>query len=146
MPKFSQSKPDAATASAKPVVNTQSGGKVGVAKAAPFNDDPSSQEWLQGQVDRLVGEIQRSLEEPFTPWLLDALWSIPLEEQHLVLLGAAGTQPTVLEGRAERAKRIWKLMEDEVRVRGGFSTKSRDHPVDPSKKSGPKAGPGVKPV
>merc|ERR1711972_701601 len=110
--------------------------------------DPSSEEWLQSQVDQLMGEIQRACQEPFTPWLLDSLWSLPLDEQQLVLLGATGMQTSKTQTRAERSKRLWQAIEDEVRARGGFSNKSRQRPVAPggeSQKAPPKAN-GSRPV
>merc|ERR1719291_1344342 len=45
----------------------------------------------QGQVDRLVGEVQRLAQEPFPVGLITALWSLRLEDQLDVLLGASGT-------------------------------------------------------
>merc|ERR1719464_1969719 len=53
--------------------------------------------WLQGQVDQLVGEVQRLARGPFTRELLTMLWNLPLEDQQEVLLGATGTVSTLAE-------------------------------------------------
>lgn len=91
-------------------------------------DDISEPGWLQKQVDRLVGEVQRHADGPFSPSLLKDLWSIPLEDQHELLLGALGSQGALFEKKDETGKRLWQVIEEEVRARGGWST-----PAPPSK-------------
>lgn len=78
--------------------------------------------WLQAQADRLTGEVQRRAGGPFAAELLNALWSLPLEEQHDVLLGAAGTEAGPLESKVDAAQRLWKLVGEEIRARGGWHT------------------------
>eukprot|EP00931_Biecheleriopsis_adriatica_P050294 TRINITY_DN29112_c0_g2_i1.p1 TRINITY_DN29112_c0_g2~~TRINITY_DN29112_c0_g2_i1.p1 ORF type:complete len:243 (+),score=55.85 TRINITY_DN29112_c0_g2_i1:86-814(+) len=90
---------------------TPAPGKPAVASAA---DD-----WLQSEVDRLVGEVQRLTDEPFTAELLRAVWSLSLEDQQEMLLGATASYGSPLESPAEKAARIWRLVTDEVRARGG---------------------------
>eukprot|EP00927_Polykrikos_kofoidii_P077266 TRINITY_DN74224_c0_g1_i1.p1 TRINITY_DN74224_c0_g1~~TRINITY_DN74224_c0_g1_i1.p1 ORF type:complete len:222 (-),score=46.81 TRINITY_DN74224_c0_g1_i1:209-874(-) len=79
------------------------------------------QVWLQEQVDRLVGEVQRLGGGPFSARMLSQLWSIPLEEQHDVLLGTTGSKGDILETALERAGRIWKLVGEELSARCGTS-------------------------
>merc|ERR1719162_1252228 len=81
-------------------------------KARPAADD----DWLQSQVDRLVGEVQRSVRVPFPSSLLSAFWRLPLEDQNEVLLGALGSQSEFLEAAA-RSTKMWTLIKDEVAAR-----------------------------
>jgi len=75
--------------------------------------------WMQSEVDRLVGEVQRLADGPFSFKLLKDLWSIPLEDQHEVLLGALGNiAGKTLDSKQERAANLWKLIEEEVSARG----------------------------
>mmetsp|Transcript_72315 Transcript_72315/g.234934 ORF Transcript_72315/g.234934 Transcript_72315/m.234934 type:complete len:233 (+) Transcript_72315:72-770(+) len=77
------------------------------------------QDWLQSQVDRTVGEVQRLVRAPFPPSLLNALWRLPLEDQNDVLLGASGLEGGILETPAERARRIWTSIREETTARLG---------------------------
>ncbi|CAE8637359.1 unnamed protein product [Polarella glacialis] len=78
-----------------------------------------SAQWLQSQVDRLTGELQRLSGGPFSPDLLKALWGLPLEDQQDVLLGVTGSEGSPLETRSETAVRLWRLTADEILARGG---------------------------
>jgi len=90
------------------------------AAAANGNSHASNGDsWMQPEVDRLVGEVQRLADGPFSFKLLKDLWSIPLEDQHEVLLGALGnTAGKTLDSKQERAANLWKLIEEEVSARG----------------------------
>lgn len=74
--------------------------------------------WLQSQVDRFIGEVQRLADSPFPHRLLKDLWSIPLEDQHEVLLGALGNiAGKTLDSKQEKAATLWKLIEEELSAR-----------------------------
>jgi len=70
----------------------------------------ASGHWLQSEVDRLVGEVQRVAGQPFSAKLLQALWHLPLEEQQEALLGARA-----LGSRSDDS--VWQLLADEVHAR-----------------------------
>ncbi|CAE7803386.1 unnamed protein product [Symbiodinium sp. CCMP2592] len=72
--------------------------------------DQASGHWLQSEVDRLVGEVQRVAGQPFSAKLLQALWHLPLEEQQEALLGARA-----LGSRSDDS--VWQLLADEVHAR-----------------------------
>ncbi|CAL1147449.1 unnamed protein product, partial [Cladocopium goreaui] len=79
-------------------------------------------EWLQAEVDRLVGEVQRIALQPFPAELLRALWKLPLEEQQDVLLGASELQGKSGRSGANSTGGVWQLVAEEVRARGGQAT------------------------
>lgn len=92
---------------------------------------PGSKAWLQEQVDQLVGESQRMAGTSFTPLLLGKLWSLPLEEQHDVLLGAMGAAAGLFGTQHENAVQLWKIMGEEIDARKGiFHTPAVKEPVD----------------
>eukprot|EP00425_Heterocapsa_triquetra_P008903 CAMPEP_0195144808 /NCGR_PEP_ID=MMETSP0448-20130528/168749_1 /TAXON_ID=66468 /ORGANISM="Heterocapsa triquestra, Strain CCMP 448" /LENGTH=130 /DNA_ID=CAMNT_0040183295 /DNA_START=18 /DNA_END=407 /DNA_ORIENTATION=+ len=66
---------------------------VAKAKPPPLPRQPaavSEDDWLQSEVDRLVGEVQRTAQAPLPGKMLKVFWGLPLEEQQDVLLGALG--------------------------------------------------------
>jgi len=87
------------------------------ASAPPHRAEAVDEDWLQGQVDRLVGEVQRLAGAPFQARLLRAVWKLPLEEQQEVLLGASGTSGELDEPQPARALRLWQLIQGEVEAR-----------------------------
>ncbi|CAK9051198.1 unnamed protein product [Durusdinium trenchii] len=100
-------------------------------KAPPKRSD-STDDWLQGEVDRLVGEIQRLAKQPLPTELLNAVWKLPLEQQHDVLLGTR----ELLHGNCVNSTgRVWHFLATEVRDRGvelpSFSSIPRGHRADP---------------
>lgn len=97
----------------------------------------NGEDWVQSQVDRLVGEVQRLVGAPFTPRLMSEFWSLPLEDQHDVLLGATGIEGGIMESKEERAAKLWQLIEGEVRARGGW------HTTEPTKKAPAAGGRGM---
>eukprot|EP00747_Dinoflagellata_sp_TGD_P168527 gnl/TRDRNA2_/TRDRNA2_195104_c0_seq1.p1 gnl/TRDRNA2_/TRDRNA2_195104_c0~~gnl/TRDRNA2_/TRDRNA2_195104_c0_seq1.p1 ORF type:complete len:244 (-),score=66.39 gnl/TRDRNA2_/TRDRNA2_195104_c0_seq1:138-776(-) len=108
--------PKATSSDSAPVASAEK------ASARPQGGDhleTSQDGWLQGQVDRLVGEVQRRADGPFQLRLLKALWSLPLEDQHDVLLGATGTD---LHHKDDSATKLWQLIQEEVRARGGWAS------------------------
>jgi len=97
--------------------------------------------WVQSQVDRLIGEVQRTAGAPFAARLLNELWSLPIEDQHDVLLGAIGTVGEALDTKAQKSKRLWTLIQDEVRARGGWhSTVPKGGPRPPTSTAAAPAG------
>eukprot|EP00418_Pyrodinium_bahamense_P019255 CAMPEP_0179128360 /NCGR_PEP_ID=MMETSP0796-20121207/60855_1 /TAXON_ID=73915 /ORGANISM="Pyrodinium bahamense, Strain pbaha01" /LENGTH=281 /DNA_ID=CAMNT_0020827199 /DNA_START=51 /DNA_END=895 /DNA_ORIENTATION=+ len=89
-------------------------------ESVPLSSGADGSGWLQEQVDRLVGELQRLLHEPFETGLLRGLYGLPLEEQQEVLLGASSTAANSFEERAARARKAYGLVREEVRARGGL--------------------------
>jgi len=106
------------------------------AKEPEIEKAPEESKWLQENVDRLVGEVQRLASGPFSIRLLTQLWSLPLEDQHDVLLGATGSEGDLLETSADRTKRLWSIITDEVEARGGMPAPpplpGPEHPELPS--------------
>mmetsp|Transcript_100833 Transcript_100833/g.285825 ORF Transcript_100833/g.285825 Transcript_100833/m.285825 type:complete len:221 (+) Transcript_100833:107-769(+) len=107
--------------------------------------------WLQGQVDQLVGEVQRIARGPFPRDLLFMLWNLPLEDQQEVLLGASGTVSDMIADKAAKAKKLWALIEEEARARGSslpsavaatLAKKSTATPAPPKGRGAAPSAPG----
>ncbi|CAE7237008.1 unnamed protein product [Symbiodinium natans] len=110
----------------RPTVNNASGLKIQPAVSRSRNGATSGRQgrlrdhdgaqdsaghWLQAEVDRLVGEVQRVAGQPFSAKLIQALWRLPLEEQQDALLGACA-----LSCRGDDT--VWQVLADEVHARG----------------------------
>mmetsp|Transcript_86773 Transcript_86773/g.163656 ORF Transcript_86773/g.163656 Transcript_86773/m.163656 type:complete len:229 (+) Transcript_86773:79-765(+) len=102
---------------AKASSNGFSSAAMGNGSSQPLAGEDAGDTWLQSEVDRLVGEVQRLADGPFSFQLLKDLWSASLEDQHEVLLGAIGSAGEHIESKQERAKTLWKLIGEEVRAR-----------------------------
>eukprot|EP00927_Polykrikos_kofoidii_P051431 TRINITY_DN45234_c0_g1_i1.p1 TRINITY_DN45234_c0_g1~~TRINITY_DN45234_c0_g1_i1.p1 ORF type:complete len:234 (+),score=27.16 TRINITY_DN45234_c0_g1_i1:81-704(+) len=104
---------------------TSSKGTVAEPADADTAPQPATDEvWLQEQVDQLVGEVQRLGGGPFSARMLSQLWSLPLGDQHDVLMGTTGSKGNILETALERAARIWKLIGEELSARCGTKRSS----------------------
>eukprot|EP00930_Biecheleria_cincta_P005383 TRINITY_DN106311_c0_g1_i1.p1 TRINITY_DN106311_c0_g1~~TRINITY_DN106311_c0_g1_i1.p1 ORF type:complete len:209 (-),score=51.82 TRINITY_DN106311_c0_g1_i1:370-996(-) len=113
--------PKRAKAAPAPAPKVEPASSVSAAKSNGYagKDAGEGDAWIQSEVDRLTGEVQRLADGPFPFKLLKDLWSIPLEDQHEVLLGALGnTAGKTLDSKQERAANLWKLIEEEVSARG----------------------------
>eukprot|EP00929_Paragymnodinium_shiwhaense_P082972 TRINITY_DN44009_c0_g1_i1.p1 TRINITY_DN44009_c0_g1~~TRINITY_DN44009_c0_g1_i1.p1 ORF type:complete len:337 (+),score=80.48 TRINITY_DN44009_c0_g1_i1:70-1011(+) len=106
-------------------------------RAAIEEPDPlvDSDDWLQEQVDKLVGELQRLVNEPFDVRLLQELWALPLEEQHDVLLGASGYLGK-LEAPSEKAALLWSVIQAEVDARSPEPQPPTTAPLRPTATAG----------
>jgi len=104
--------------------------------------------WTQGEVDRLIGELQRTAGGPFTPKLLRELWSLGLEDQQDILLGCLGSCTDALESKLDRGRRLWTLVEEEVHARGADASAKPSQPKGAPPKATPlgKAPVGKAPV
>lgn len=79
--------------------------------------------WLQGEVDRLFGQLQRETGCPMADHVLRTIWRLSLDGQHDVLMGALATGTcsqhvaSLIESREERAEKVWQLISKEVNAR-----------------------------